>query len=188
MAWKKTGEYKSLEELEKATKTIIEKYAIENKLFIHEDKNVLFTLETKYPWGRYKGNELRDVFKIDPGYIDWCINVANGFGVAPHLLPVLLKKGSFIIDQIYPYIEETTDNNIILNLSQFSRDNDGFLFKKEIQEYNYGNTERIINANNSKIERGLSYQDYRYGIPSNQTPFDIIMPFRRNHIEIRVPK
>lgn len=38
-----------------------------------------WNLDKRFPFGKYKGDQLWLVIDTDPGYVDWCIDNIDGF-------------------------------------------------------------------------------------------------------------
>jgi hypothetical protein len=65
-----------------------------------EMKTKFYDWDSKFDFGAYKGRTLKEVFKLEPSYIDWCFDNVVKFCVSDQVfdcLPtvVTIKKGGF---------------------------------------------------------------------------------------------
>jgi hypothetical protein len=105
--------------------------SLEKRKLVPFEDTFVYTLESLFTFGKHKGNPLGCVYKIDPGYVEWCIENAEGFIIHPDTFQAMKKSRVFIFDDLLPYCEGGSHHQTI-NLKSF----------KEIDDFPYSNSVR----------------------------------------------
>ena len=157
--------------------------------FLHENGSILFTLLTQFRYGRFRGNELRDVYKIDPSYIYWSLKNNSHFAIEPGALLTLCKQKVFKPNQLNHLVTVNSDQEATLNLQEFDRDSDGFLFSRlylEEESILGFNSSEVVEINFEKIKSGINFHGYQFGVPFDTTTTEIV-PSKSDHIIFKLP-
>jgi hypothetical protein len=151
----------------------------DNAYYDVERDNVLFRLKTRFRWGRHKGNQLSDVYKVEPSYIEWCIRTCSGFAIYEPDLILLQEATVFDMRQLNSLCQRdsTESNTYYLDFRSYPRDKNGFLVSDKILEHPHYLDQTYINKNKEKSNGHLNYTNYQDGIPDDnaeQTHFPLI--------------
>jgi len=180
----------SKEDFKNALLSMARDAASRDNAIVDENGNILFRLKTRFRWGRHKNNQLRDVFKVEPSYIEWCLNVASGFAIYEPDLNILLDTKVFDGEQLNTLCRVEPDNSISLDLISLNRNEVGFLVGGNIKEVSNSFSSHYLEINRNKISKGIDFmRGYQHGIPAenaNESATKFILQ-SRSKIILKVP-
>lgn len=116
--------------------------------------NILFyRLNTTFPFGRHKFNQLSYVYKCNPSYIEWCMLHAEGFIIPGPAINMLKMEIVFCPSALEELTNNTSTNSITLDLRMCSLNQRGFTVSSKIAEKPpYKFSEEALQTNSNKIK------------------------------------
>ena len=85
----------------------------------------VYGLHSKFTFGMYKNNELRNVWKVAPDYVEWCMKEANGFILTPEALEKIQSE-PVIQDDFLNTLLSGAGSQTIIDLTPFPFNANGF--------------------------------------------------------------
>ena len=92
--------------------------ATEHK-FVKENDNYVYELESEFNFGKHKNNKLKNVYKCDPNYIEWCMLNASGVIISSNTLKHILEEKVYLIEDLSQFMKSVNENELIIDLSSF---------------------------------------------------------------------
>ena len=71
--------------------------------FEKQGDNFTYNLDSKFNFGKHKGNQLKCVYKCDPYYVEWCLINASGFIISSKTLSYLTNEKVFNVEDLLKY-------------------------------------------------------------------------------------
>ena len=131
------------------------------------NETICFTNTGEFRFGRFKNSKLNDIYKCCPNYINWCLVKLNGFVIYPSELEILRKEMVFNFDYMEKFTEEN-ESFYNIDLRSFSRNDNGFLIKKDLPETAFTFDLEAIASNNNK----LSHQNNMVMVMKGSSNYD----------------
>lgn len=140
-----------------------------------------YKLDSKFPFGKHKGNLLKHVYKCDPNYVEWCLLNADSFCIEKETIRKLGNirpwKGEYLPFKI------NAEGKYILDIRSFRTDSNGFPTSSEIREIDFTFSKKALEENDEKLNSELNpYTVLRGSNWSKETPLSYSGP--KNKIEI----
>lgn len=108
----------------------------------------VYDLHSKFIFGKFKNNELRQVWKVAPEYIEWCMIYADGFIVEPDALEKVQSEPIIQYDFLNTLLLGT-DSQITIDLTPFPLNANGFrVCPKEVA---YKLSDEALDSNKEKL-------------------------------------
>lgn len=120
-----------------------------NMIFDYEDTFV-FTLKSKFTFGKFKNNELRNVWKVAPEYVEWCMINADGFVIEPAAL-VKIQMEPVIQDNFLGTLLSGNQEQITIDLTSYPINSNGF--RVCASEVGYELADEALRLNEKKLVR-----------------------------------
>jgi len=117
----------------------------------------VYSINSMFSFGKFRGNPINLVYKIDPEYIEWCIINAEGFILNPDLFDLFEEENAFYYSDIELYYKDSniSEDEIIINLSDFKINKNGFPFKNNVREDVFQFSDETIQINNDKLTQDI---------------------------------
>ena len=131
-----------------------------------------YTKKSSFPFGKYKGHTLQDIWVIEISYIEWCLSALNHFAIDPDEFMSLQSNGIYYYSDLEKYIKSNT-NNITIDLSLASRASNGYIIIKNTQFADYklpkATEERNFENLNSVMSEGRVIQGGNFNKESERS-------------------
>ena len=124
--------------------------SLTNSGIVDWENTFVYSLKSKFIFGKFKDNELRHVWKVAPDYVEWCLINADGFIIDPNELEKILLEPVIDYDYLNTLLEEG-NNRVTINLRNFPLNNN--VFKVAPQEERYELSQSAVNANKKKLSK-----------------------------------
>jgi len=121
-----------------------------------EGDKYVYDLNSKINFGRHKDNELRNVYKCDPSWIEWAILNASGFVISESAMDKILLEKVFNIEDLSNFIEVESVDKLKINLKAFHENSNGFLAHDRVREEHYYFREDVQKINLKKLSSEMS--------------------------------
>jgi hypothetical protein len=112
-----------------------------------------YTLNSSFPFGRHKSNNLKCVYKCDPTYIEWCLINADSFCIEEKTLSILEKTKPWISADL-TFIDNGEE--YILDVSKLKTDSYGFPYSETIRETSFNFSSLAKEKNKEKLQQRLN--------------------------------
>lgn len=121
-----------------------------------EGNKYVYDLNSKINFGRHKGNELRNVYKCDPSWIEWAILNASGFVISESVMEIILLEKVFNIEDLSNFIKVEGVDKLKINLKEFHEKNNRFLAHERVREEYCVFREDVRKINLKKLNSEMS--------------------------------
>ncbi len=135
------------------------KILVKKQGFVKSGDNYAYNLDSKFNFGKHKGNELKYVFKCDPYYLEWCMLNASGFLISDETLNLLIAEKVFNVDDLFKFAKMVDENTLEINLTSFQLNSKNLPYSNEVREEFFSFSKEAIEANNRKSKSKMDTKD-----------------------------
>ena len=113
----------------------------------------IYDLDTKFTFGNYEGQTVRQIIDVQPSYIEWCSINLNHFYIPKEVIEEIQKiRPDFILSNV---AEQKLDekHNIWANQFNYADDNDGYIDNSSYQDQtDWSNYDDNLDMDQQSIE------------------------------------
>lgn len=121
--------------------------------------NYTYNLNSKFNFGKHKGNELKYVYKCDPFYLEWAMQKASGVIISTETIKVLQNEKVFNVDDLLNFAKTIDSETLELDLTSFPVNTKNFPYSNQVREEDFYFSKEAINSNLIKRQSKMTTSD-----------------------------